>query len=87
MHVYIRVTVNLSTEECGVEHYLKAAICEDLGEKMVFMGGPRQVGKATLALSLLEGGNEMHPAYLNWTIRFRKKCSSREAVPKFQQEF
>lgn len=30
---------------------------------MVFLGGPRQVGKTTLALSLLAGGNETHRAY------------------------
>ncbi|MCC6220820.1 MAG: ATP-binding protein [Deltaproteobacteria bacterium] len=34
---------------------------------MVFLGGPRQVGKTTLALSLLgPDANESHPAYLNW---------------------
>jgi predicted AAA+ superfamily ATPase len=32
---------------------------------MVFVGGPRQVGKTTLALSLLGGeADERHPAYL-----------------------
>jgi hypothetical protein len=34
---------------------------------MAFVGGPRQVGKTTLALSLIgEGADETHPAYLNW---------------------
>ena len=34
---------------------------------MVFVGGPRQVGKTTFALSLLAGGSdESSPAYLNW---------------------
>ncbi len=32
---------------------------------MVFIGGPRQVGKTTLALDIL-GGDERHPAYFNW---------------------
>jgi predicted AAA+ superfamily ATPase len=41
------------------------------GRKMVFIGGPRQVGKSTLALSLLakhlgQVADETHPAYLNW---------------------
>lgn len=49
-----------------MERYLKETLVEDLGEKMVFLGGPRQVGKTTLALSLLAGGSETHPAYLNW---------------------
>lgn len=32
------------------------------------MGGPRQVGKTTFALSLLPGGraDESHPAYMTW---------------------
>ena len=34
---------------------------------MVFVGGPRQVGKTTLALSLLgKTADERHPAYFNW---------------------
>ncbi|MFO8073928.1 MAG: ATP-binding protein [Polyangia bacterium] len=33
---------------------------------MVFIGGPRQVGKTTLALSLLDDPSPHHPAYLNW---------------------
>ncbi len=32
---------------------------------MVFIGGPRQVGKTTLALQIL-GGTEEHPAYFNY---------------------
>lgn len=46
--------------------YLKENILEDLQEKMVFVGGPRQVGKTTMAFSFLEHGDENHPAYLNW---------------------
>lgn len=35
--------------------------------KMAFVGGPRQVGKTTLALQLLApGATEKHPAYLSW---------------------
>ena len=49
--------------------YLEAAIKEDLKMKMVFIGGPRQVGKTTLALGLLtENADEQHPAYLNWDL-------------------
>ncbi|MBI5487545.1 MAG: ATP-binding protein [Deltaproteobacteria bacterium] len=33
---------------------------------MVFLGGPRQVGKTTLALGLLDRPSIRHPAYLNW---------------------
>ena len=45
--------------------YLKTPIELDLKEKMVFVGGPRQVGKTTLALSLLDSSTEKNPAYLN----------------------
>jgi len=39
--------------------YLHSAIKSDLTEKMVFLGGPRQVGKTHFAKSL-------NPLYLNW---------------------
>jgi uncharacterized protein len=50
--------------------YMADRVAEDLGQRMVFVGGPRQVGKTTLALSLLNGGqvDESHPAYLNWDV-------------------
>jgi predicted AAA+ superfamily ATPase len=49
-----------------VERYLAAPVREDLREKMVFVGGPRQVGKTTLALGLLGASDESHPGYLSW---------------------
>jgi hypothetical protein len=48
-----------------MQRYLVEHIRKDLAHKMVFLGGPRQVGKTTLALDLL-GGDEGHPAYFNW---------------------
>ncbi len=41
-------------------------IRKDLQKKMVFIGGPRQVGKTTLAQQLLHNYREGHPGYLNW---------------------
>jgi len=64
-----------------MDRYLAAAICEDLEEKMVFLGGPRQVGKTTLALSLLEGANETHPAYLSWDDTATRKSLLSGALP------
>lgn len=52
--------------------YLTPFILEDLRSKLVLMGGPRQVGKTTLALSLLKDGSTEHPAYFNWDIGGRK---------------
>ena len=46
--------------------YLVDPIKDDLARKMVFVGGPRQVGKTTLALSLLGREGSRHPGYLNW---------------------
>ena len=48
--------------------YLRAVVERVLASrKMVFVGGPRQVGKTTLALGLLGArADERHPAYLNW---------------------
>lgn len=47
--------------------YLKDFIAEDLKKKMVFISGPRQVGKTTLALSFLKNTSPTeNPAYINW---------------------
>lgn len=50
-----------------LDRYLTRQAAEALKRKMAFIGGPRQVGKTTLALSLIApGATERHPAYLNW---------------------
>ena len=46
--------------------YIKNSVALDLKSKMVFIGGPRQVGKTTLALSFLSDASEKSPAYFNW---------------------
>jgi uncharacterized protein len=45
--------------------YIAPLLAKLLSQKMVFVAGPRQVGKTTLALDLL-GADETHPAYLSW---------------------
>lgn len=45
------------------DRYLVPFIKQDLLKKMVFLGGPRQVGKTTLAKSLM---GKSAGAYLNW---------------------
>lgn len=64
-----------------MKRYLTPAIQADLAEKMVFIGGPRQVGKTTLALSLLDNGSETHPAYLNWDDVASRKSLLQGALP------
>ena len=46
--------------------YLKLSIDQTLQKKMVFIGGPRQVGKTTLSLSYLNPPSAKNPQYLNW---------------------
>jgi predicted AAA+ superfamily ATPase len=48
-------------------------IKKDLENKMVFIGGPRQVGKTTLATSFLNKYYDGHPAYLNWDNELSRK--------------
>jgi predicted AAA+ superfamily ATPase len=59
--------------------YLVSYIRDDLEKKMVFLGGPRQVGKTTLAQSLIPNYRDGHPAYLNWDSELdRNKIRKRE---------
>lgn len=64
--------------------YLTKHIQEDLKSKMVFLGGPRQVGKTTLALSLLSEGSKTHPAYLNWDIKKHRPPLLQHEIPSGQ---
>lgn len=65
--------------------YIKDSIDADLANKMVFIGGPRQVGKTTLALSLLDRGqDESSPAYLNWDVLADREDILAERLPADQ---
>lgn len=48
-------------------------ILKDLSKKMVFIGGPRQVGKTTLAISFLHDYHDGHAGYLNWDNEILRK--------------
>ena len=48
------------------DRYLTTHIKDFLANRMVFIGGPRQVGKTTLGLSFLQPPNRHNSAYLNW---------------------
>lgn len=50
------------------KRYLVEQVLRDLGEKMVFIGGPRQVGKTSLATYLAENHFPSYD-YLNWDSR------------------
>ena len=53
-----------------IKRYLSQQIESDLDEKMVFVGGPRQVGKTTLAKTFIENKNQ----YFNWDVPDHKKA-------------
>jgi predicted AAA+ superfamily ATPase len=50
------------------ERYLTKVVIEDLAERMVFVGGPRQVGKTTLARELV-AKEFFRSGYYNWDNR------------------
>lgn len=60
--------------------YLSSQIEKDLKKKMVFVGGPRQVGKTTLATHLAEGAQ----GYLNWDIPEHREAILRREFPTAQ---
>lgn len=53
-----------------ITRYLKEAVQQDLKEKMVFISGPRQVGKTTLAKTFLKREQD---CYYNWDRRKDRK--------------
>ena len=60
-----------------MDRYLKDLIAKDLEKKMVFLGGPRQVGKTTLALQFTQG----RQGYLNWDIAADREKILRRELP------
>ena len=68
------------------QRYIKNHIANDLKNRMVFIGGPRQVGKTTLSLTFLQKPVESHPAYLNWdNISIRSSLLKGELPPNEKQ--
>jgi predicted AAA+ superfamily ATPase len=61
----------------AARRYLEAQVKQDLARKMVFVAGPRQVGKTTLARSL--PGAER--GYLNWDIPAQRSAILRRELP------
>jgi predicted AAA+ superfamily ATPase len=57
--------------------YLLAQVRTDLARKMVFVAGPRQVGKTTLALSL----RHAKAGYLNWDVAEHRERILRGQLP------
>jgi hypothetical protein len=57
-----------------IKRYLENYIFEDLKDRMVFISGPRQVGKTTLAQQIGEDFFSEKYEYLNWDNRDDKKA-------------
>jgi predicted AAA+ superfamily ATPase len=67
--------------EISRHRYIAENYKADLGEKFVFIGGPRQVGKTTLALHLLDS-DQSDPGYLNRDITsHRQSILAGEILP------
>jgi uncharacterized protein len=60
-----------------VRRYLHAQIEADLREKMVFLGGPRQVGKTTLSREVIPTAE----GYLSWDIPAHRERILRRTLP------
>ncbi|MCY4513326.1 MAG: ATP-binding protein [Bdellovibrionales bacterium] len=60
-----------------MDRYLKKPVCEDLKRKMVFIGGPRQVGKTTLSLNLAPKKHR----YFNWDILEDREFILKQHIP------
>ncbi len=56
-----------------IKRYLEKHIHDDLKDKMVFISGPRQVGKTTLAKNVAEHDYAGAYAYLNWDYSADRK--------------
>lgn len=56
-----------------IQRYLEKPIQDDLKDKMVFISGPRQVGKTTLAKNIAELSFPASNAYLNWDYTADRK--------------
>ena len=66
--------------------YLASSVAGDLADRMVFVGGPRQVGKTTFALSLLgPAADESSPAYLNWDYPLDREAILAARLPSRQR--
>jgi hypothetical protein len=62
------------------DRYLTPFIVEDLRDKMVFVGGPRQVGKTTLCRNFVATHFSNH-AYFNWDNRTDRKAIAASSWP------
>lgn len=66
-----------------IKRYLVDQIEKDLKRKMVFLGGPRQVGKTTIAKGLLSLYNPEDGGYFNWDVSLHREKILKHEMPVF----
>lgn len=65
-----------------IRRYIEKTIENDLKKKMVFLAGPRQVGKTTFAKEILRKNTGSDKSrYLNWDINDHREKIIREHFP------
>ena len=67
----------MNRKDENMDRYLQKQLQSDLKKKMIFLGGPRQVGKTTLALSLAPKKFR----YLNWDILQDRELILKQRFP------
>ena len=75
--VFLTLVENDDTIGVMKKRYIQKQAEKDLGKKMVFISGPRQVGKTTLAMSLLKSKD----SYLNWDIPTHREAILKRELP------
>ncbi len=71
----------MASHSSFLKRYLQKPILDDLKNKMVFLSGPRQIGKTTLALDSLGAKDRRNPAYLNWDNPHVRKALINGEIP------
>ncbi len=61
-----------------MERYLQPLVIEDLKKKMVFVSGPRQVGKTTMAMGLAPKSGR----YINWDVDADRQLVLHREIPR-----
>lgn len=64
-----------------LKRYIFNDVKSIMDRKMVFIGGPRQVGKTTLALSFISPASSKNPQYLNWDDANGRKAILNAEIP------